>query len=444
MKKILCAILCAALILSLGLCAFAAGSESVQSAALTYRGISIVVNGNALVPQDASGKAVEPFIMDGTTYLPVRAVAAALGLGVDWDGATSTVILSSGGQISYGSGSPLSSNEVKNVDITYRGIQISLDGKKISPTDANGKTVEPFILDGTTYLPVRGIANALDILVDWNGETSTVYLTTTGGGEEEPVKLWVLVRETWKNDDFSSVTTHEYDGDGYETKSTAVWDDGSKDVTEYYYDAQRNCVKTVYASSYFSYVQNCEFDANGNMTAYSYSGDMSGSTRYTYNSNGDILTEENTYDGSTVVDTYEYDSQGRYSRIVSRDKVGGGEISVRSYEYSTRGTYDIVRITETAVGQGPVVYEEIYENGDIIEYSCTSSSPAVDSYRYVYTNDSSGRTVKCVYYFEDELALTTAYTYDSNGNLVKTVDTDATGAVTGTSTYEYSLVTINR
>ncbi|MBQ9997667.1 MAG: hypothetical protein IJP19_01465, partial [Clostridia bacterium] len=31
---------------------------------------------------------------NGTTYLPVRAVASALGMDVDWDGNTSTVILS--------------------------------------------------------------------------------------------------------------------------------------------------------------------------------------------------------------------------------------------------------------------------------------------------------------------------------------------------------------
>lgn len=36
---------------------------------------------------------MEPFILDGTTYLPVRAVAGALGLGVGWDDATSTVTL---------------------------------------------------------------------------------------------------------------------------------------------------------------------------------------------------------------------------------------------------------------------------------------------------------------------------------------------------------------
>lgn len=66
-----------------------------QSAELAYRDIKITLDGSTLTPRDANGTVVEPFIIDGTTYLPLRAVAEALGLDVQWDSATSTVILSS-------------------------------------------------------------------------------------------------------------------------------------------------------------------------------------------------------------------------------------------------------------------------------------------------------------------------------------------------------------
>ena len=45
-------------------------------------------------------------------------------------------------------------------DVTYRNIKIVVDANEIIPTDANGTYVEPFIIDGTTYLPVRAVANA--------------------------------------------------------------------------------------------------------------------------------------------------------------------------------------------------------------------------------------------------------------------------------------------
>lgn len=62
--------------------------------------------------------------------------------------------------------------------LNYNNIKILLDGEELIPRDVNGNYVEPFIIDGTTYLPVRGISNALGLDVDWDGKTQTVLLTT--------------------------------------------------------------------------------------------------------------------------------------------------------------------------------------------------------------------------------------------------------------------------
>ncbi|MDR2088065.1 MAG: copper amine oxidase N-terminal domain-containing protein [Clostridiales Family XIII bacterium] len=59
----------------------------------TFDDISIYINNEELSPKDAAGNEVAPFIAGGTTYLPVRAVAEALGLSVSWDGATKSVYL---------------------------------------------------------------------------------------------------------------------------------------------------------------------------------------------------------------------------------------------------------------------------------------------------------------------------------------------------------------
>ena len=64
----------------------------------------------------------------------------------------------------------------ENVQRIYRDIQIKVNGSQITPKDANGNVVEPFIIDGTTYLPVRAIGDALGLEVGWNGETNTVSL----------------------------------------------------------------------------------------------------------------------------------------------------------------------------------------------------------------------------------------------------------------------------
>lgn len=62
------------------------------------------------------------------------------------------------------------------IEAVYNDIKIVVDGQQITPTDGNGKVIEPFISYGTTYLPVRAVANAFGKEVDWNGETNTVTI----------------------------------------------------------------------------------------------------------------------------------------------------------------------------------------------------------------------------------------------------------------------------
>lgn len=51
--------------------------------------------------------------MDGAAYLPVRAVADSLGLGVEWDAKTQTVKLTTGGTNSSASADALSEQAYK-------------------------------------------------------------------------------------------------------------------------------------------------------------------------------------------------------------------------------------------------------------------------------------------------------------------------------------------
>lgn len=75
------------------LCGSALAANTVQQMQIRYMNIKLVVDGAEVTPKDSTGKVVEPFVSDGTTYLPVRAVAAALGEDVEWDGTTNTVYI---------------------------------------------------------------------------------------------------------------------------------------------------------------------------------------------------------------------------------------------------------------------------------------------------------------------------------------------------------------
>ena len=66
--------------------------------------------------------------------------------------------------------------ENKEIQAQYNDISIYVDGGRITLTDANGNVVEPFIYDGTTYLPVRAISEALSKTVSWDEDTRSIYI----------------------------------------------------------------------------------------------------------------------------------------------------------------------------------------------------------------------------------------------------------------------------
>ncbi|GIP34026.1 stalk domain-containing protein [Paenibacillus sp. J2TS4] len=55
-------------------------------------------------------------------------------------------------------------------------LTVKVDGVPAQLNDEQGNAILPITYEGNTYLPVRAIANALKVAVDYDGETSTVLL----------------------------------------------------------------------------------------------------------------------------------------------------------------------------------------------------------------------------------------------------------------------------
>ncbi|MGN0183098.1 MAG: stalk domain-containing protein [Candidatus Ornithomonoglobus sp.] len=158
-----------------GMHAYAETGE--QQITAVYENIKIYINGSEIVPTDVDGKYTEPFISEGTTYLPLRAIADMLGIDVRWDDDTSSVYLDSEVNKHENSVSRIDSTPHREtVTIYYRNIHIFIDGNITVLTTQQGDAIEPFIYDGTTYLPVRAVAQLLGLTVDWNDEEKAIYL----------------------------------------------------------------------------------------------------------------------------------------------------------------------------------------------------------------------------------------------------------------------------
>lgn len=129
--------------------------------------IQIFVDFEEFYPTDANGEYVPPFIENGSTYVPLRALAEAFDLSVSWEQETKTVYIGEKG------GAPVLSDN----------INIYIDGKEFEARDAAGNRVYPILKEGTTYMPLRAIGEALGKNVFWDNVIRVVYVTTPASAE---------------------------------------------------------------------------------------------------------------------------------------------------------------------------------------------------------------------------------------------------------------------
>lgn len=186
-KSFLCGVF--AVLVLVGTVSPAAATVGNKTAVLEYNNIKVTLDSAPVNLVDVNGNPVEPFIIGGTTYLPIRALSNAFGLNVDWDGATQTVILTHPAVVqprSAPTGPAPGTVGNKTATLEYNDIKVTLDGALVNLVDVNGNPVKPFIIGGTTYLPIRAISNAFGLNVDWDGATQTVILTHPNTTQPEP------------------------------------------------------------------------------------------------------------------------------------------------------------------------------------------------------------------------------------------------------------------
>jgi hypothetical protein len=215
--------------MSLSAFSYVFGASYTKDVTASYQGIKIFLDMSPVIPRDANGNFAYPFIIDGTTYLPVRAVGEAWGQEVGWDPSTKTVYVAGDAHLYQQSGSTATGYTQSNLDdleeilrinnqkpgegdfasdlgtafeilgramggdslsdaekygptenraitASYQNIKLRVNNQEITPTDVNGNIVEPFIVNGTTYLPVRAISEALDKRVLWDASTKSIHI----------------------------------------------------------------------------------------------------------------------------------------------------------------------------------------------------------------------------------------------------------------------------
>lgn len=71
------------------------------------------------------------------------------------------------------------SHASQNQLISVTPINVMVGGKVFLPTDANGNDVPVFVYNGTTYAPLRALAEAYGLTVGYNAEKKLATVTGT-------------------------------------------------------------------------------------------------------------------------------------------------------------------------------------------------------------------------------------------------------------------------
>ncbi len=145
----------------------------------------------------------KPFILNGTTYVPLRGVLDAMNLNVYWDdysdGIEHTQMITTARNNTI--------IQFKRAD-TSRGYSpwdlFKWTNDLTDTADTVTSTLDisehqPIILDGTTYIPLRIISEQYGATVDWDGETNTVNIvgsiasdTKKSSGEIDKIQAFTL------------------------------------------------------------------------------------------------------------------------------------------------------------------------------------------------------------------------------------------------------------
>ncbi len=164
----------------------ALGAALERTTISVYQGVNLYVNCTSYRAADINGNETKPFLYNGTTYVPLRAISAMLGATIDWDGAGKRVNISS-----LFTAEPVNDTigradtALTAASITAdRGVEIYVGSEKFTPKDANGNEVAVYLVDGTTYVPVRAVTALFGVEISYDKTTARVYIGVQPGQVE--------------------------------------------------------------------------------------------------------------------------------------------------------------------------------------------------------------------------------------------------------------------
>ena len=256
MKKRLKMLLVSVLVLSFAFTGGAIANELRREIkVLETMDLYLKYNGDEFIARDANDKVVYPLLHNGTTYLPVRAVASIAGLKVDWDGETRTVLLTSSDYVIVSDDGYVEEQEINDIKADANLIEDVENGKvkglvrETLSTGKDNKDLFKFVLseNGVFSFDITGNKSAsvnVSILADESGydlvhffsgadpngmysgklalRAGVYYIELDGSSEEMPYKI----------DTAFTATPDDFEVDGSESEAKIFSFNGSQFIKQ--------------------------------------------------------------------------------------------------------------------------------------------------------------------------------------------------------------------
>lgn len=135
------------------------GIMTIMSNPVSNDSIKVLLNDEMIDFTDENGNVVEPQIIHSRTMVPMRKIFEVFGAEVLWNGETREVTAKT-------------ENKTLKLQIDNTLATVTTDGN----TEEITLDSAPVILDGRTLVPVRFIAESLNLKVGWDAESRTVII----------------------------------------------------------------------------------------------------------------------------------------------------------------------------------------------------------------------------------------------------------------------------
>lgn len=127
---------------------------------INYNGIKVFINGRFVEFNESTGY---PFVINGSTMIPLRAVSEAFGAKVTWNEYSKTA-------------------SVSKYDLS---VDVTVDSKEMKVKDLNDNSIsienvtkEAMVKDGRTYIPLRSLFECFGLSVRWDNQKQIAHIET--------------------------------------------------------------------------------------------------------------------------------------------------------------------------------------------------------------------------------------------------------------------------